>query len=949
MQKLEDLTPEEMAVTNHRDSTKPNTMIVKFRARDYTAEAKAHFLPRIPTDLHPFSSTSSLSTKVDGVDEEENGPLDPLRAPSGRIVVPSKDNKGSLDAFKSDISDSNSVELLRREWTTFKRFLVQKFPPSRTVAISSIADLVIGSQKAYEKSSSVHLDELDDSQGSVDEDVKFITEHEYTARLTEMKNEILCAWAAGNHFKSLKLSVKVARLLRDTALLQFYPTLFTLATDILDMLGDMVWERIKRKVEYLEDGAKIRELREDFQVSDICSDAKDICHNWFCKIGSIRDLLPRIYLELAILPCWRFLVDDSADVIQRLIAMMRGLGNPLASAYCHLYLVYCVQKLPLHDNGYLVTCIRDINLMMTPIISLKETTDNRNNMSNQVLVHLMEPPMEYIIKCIFKDHQQGCTIRVGLGLARNLSELFGKCSSVSLVLHHLLKELPPEIVRSNVLHILDLIECSIGSSFDQCMNFRLLGFRLYETEAPMEMVNVVLERVIKDASQYQDLDAYLKVVDGYVDIVLQNHMKTQLEVLLGGIAERACSKWINDIELDSLQSVLTKILSHTKCLEDVLELNLFAEIIDVMRGTAKNAINMRILEMATRNGYIRCPTTIQFLLEVGQSLHDGKSSSNMLDSDNQPLDRLLSRFVDMVEYGTEWERHLAFLIECRATFASADEVKETLVHHANCLVMKASKASKQLVSFGRSCLAFSEATIPSIAAPIKQLHLYLETAEVALASGLVCHSDGLIESAIRTLQSLIAEDSPTLLDVDRIVCVIQKLCGLLIMVPGNSMLGVTYIPKNLLSLVNNHSLVMPARLSVRTSCANILLLAAWSQHKLPYTPGGIKEMQVPGNDLLFFDDSSYHEELASFCGRILQNVVLAIKQETCPNARGNLALEACNCIASVIKVDDNISRICNELVEMATPCLNTNHSYFFSTSKFLVNQFRTCNNKLSLA
>lgn len=49
-----------------------------------------------------------------------------------------------------------------------------------------------------------------------------------------------------------------------------------------------------------------------------------------------------------------------------------------------------------------------------------------------------------------------------------------------------------------------------------------------------------------------------------------------------------------------------------------------------------------------RNGYIRCPTTIQFLLEVGQSLHDGKSSSNMLDSDNQPLDRLLSRFVDMV-------------------------------------------------------------------------------------------------------------------------------------------------------------------------------------------------------------------------------------------------------------------------------------------------------------
>lgn len=54
--------------------------------------------------------------------------------------------------------------------------------------------------------------------------------------------------------------MKVARLLRDTTLLQFYPTLFSLATDILDMLGDMVWERIKRKAEYLEDGIQFHAL-----------------------------------------------------------------------------------------------------------------------------------------------------------------------------------------------------------------------------------------------------------------------------------------------------------------------------------------------------------------------------------------------------------------------------------------------------------------------------------------------------------------------------------------------------------------------------------------------------------------------------------------------------------------------------------------------------------------
>lgn len=287
--KFEAWMPVIMAVTEGRESAKSDTMIVEFRKRDYAAEAKAHSLPRLPTDVHP------LSLQVDVRNEEKNDTLDPLRASCGSsIVVPSKDSKDAPNASKSDISGSNSFQLLGKEWTTFKKLLVQKFPPSKTVAISSIADSVIGSHKAFEKSANTHLDELDDPQESADGDVKVITQQEYTAKLSDMKNDILCAWAAGDHFKSLKLSVKVARQLRDTALLQFYPTLFTLVTDILDMLGDMVWERIKRKAEFLEDGILIHALPEDFQATDVCSDAKETCYNWFCKIGSIRDLLPRM-------------------------------------------------------------------------------------------------------------------------------------------------------------------------------------------------------------------------------------------------------------------------------------------------------------------------------------------------------------------------------------------------------------------------------------------------------------------------------------------------------------------------------------------------------------------------------------------------------------------------------------------------------------------------------
>lgn len=46
----------------------------------------------------------------------------------------------------------------------------------------------------------------------------------------------------------------------DTSVLHFYPTLFVLSMDIMDMLGDMVWERIKWKAEFAEDGTRLFSL-----------------------------------------------------------------------------------------------------------------------------------------------------------------------------------------------------------------------------------------------------------------------------------------------------------------------------------------------------------------------------------------------------------------------------------------------------------------------------------------------------------------------------------------------------------------------------------------------------------------------------------------------------------------------------------------------------------------
>lgn len=58
---------------------------------------------------------------------------------------------------------------------------------------------------------------------------------------------------------------------------------------------------------------------------------------------------------------------------------------------------------------------------------------------------------------------------VDLGLGRNQVELFGNIPYVSVVLHHLLKELPIELVCSYAVEILHVIKSSNDDSFDQVL------------------------------------------------------------------------------------------------------------------------------------------------------------------------------------------------------------------------------------------------------------------------------------------------------------------------------------------------------------------------------------------------------------------------------------------------------------------------------------------------
>jgi hypothetical protein len=221
------------------------------------------------------------------------------------------------------------------------------------VLFFSLYTITVGQKKSV---MAAHLEELEDPEKEAREETKIISQQEYVTRLRELNNEIAHAWLNNERVSALRLSIKVARLLMDTSVPQFYPTLFVLVTDVMDTVGNLVWIRIKKKAETDDAGNSIAILPVDFTSDDVRQEAKDTCNNWFYKIGCIRELLPRIYLEIAILRCMHFLEKDPPLAsIQRLTMMMRGLSDPLASAYAHLYLARHGQALLPSDTGFAVT------------------------------------------------------------------------------------------------------------------------------------------------------------------------------------------------------------------------------------------------------------------------------------------------------------------------------------------------------------------------------------------------------------------------------------------------------------------------------------------------------------------------------------------------------------------------------------------------------------------
>lgn len=130
----------------------------------------------------------------------------------------------------------------RKVKRTEKRFAINLFR-SFLVVVKAQSSAVDKVQHRLEQ-----LDNFEEgSQRKLD-----LSQAEYVSRIEQLNRELVSAWNSEQKVKALRIVIQCAKLLADTEVMRFYPSKFVLITDILDIFGQLVYDRLRTKADYLK-------------------------------------------------------------------------------------------------------------------------------------------------------------------------------------------------------------------------------------------------------------------------------------------------------------------------------------------------------------------------------------------------------------------------------------------------------------------------------------------------------------------------------------------------------------------------------------------------------------------------------------------------------------------------------------------------------------------------
>lgn len=884
-------------------------------------------------------------------------------AAAASLLAPTPGSKAD-----ANMSDSKRVANKARRkgafemWPEKRGRILKKYTTNQKVAVT--ADFL---DDAEEKKAVVAVEQTQQRLATLESEnaeasKSYLTQKEYIAHIEEQHQKLRSAWDADQRVLALKIAIQCAKLLGDTSVPAFYPSMFVLLSEILDTFGELVFDRIKRRgVEIVSAGNQITTaaLPANFKSTDVCASAKETCRNWFYKTACIRELLPRLYIDLALIKSYRFLEDGTyPQILDRLSRTIRGIGDPLVATYARAYLTtkaVAVSDSFLEDNMLLGDPVLPAAHQRTLIEAFDDfqysykqlKAAEFGNVSHiksgkvdlDAYIDLYSPALEWMLQCV------GLKSSAELFFAL-LQQWRDYCNN-SAVLVHLLGSFAPAFVSNHALHMTNLIkECDENAHVKKSKLYLTLGKALVSHAPPKDQRLPILNDIWKVVSKIVDPEEYIEIAEVFVQYLLQNFSDREVNIFLKDVIKHVRESQAYKRLQSQLASIVSKIIVHNNDLDKTLAMDNFLPILDLLDKQAKVPAGKVILgHFAKTKGSTSDPVIIHTLFDVAKSLHDSVDSMSF-DDERRQISHLIVKFVRKVDFGRDLEAQLNMFVDFRHAFTNLDAVTREMVMRVALLATKAhsfmkGKHTKKTAAFVKACLAYCHITIPSLDDIIAKLYLMLQCGQVALVNGMIVQSEGFLKSAI----SLIP-DVPHIVEVNNtrksteedLVSFLRNFASFLLLFPGHPKNGPFYLIQGLLNAIQQYApwkSVTPHKTQVFIGM--LQLFCTYAQRTFPYHIAGVES-----NDMLYGGgDAEYIAAVKNFIDQLIGEVARQIqeigekKDILSRKQYGTLALDTLNVLISSMAMNNQSATLVVKLYQLAKSSDAVDPKYMANTLEHL--------------
>ncbi|NWW38877.1 CP062 protein, partial [Panurus biarmicus] len=836
------------------------------RSRNYVSECEVCKLESVPLDFgdyHPLkpitvtesktkkmnrkgstSSTSSsssssvmdpLSSVLDGTDPLSlfAAAADPVTAAPPTDGARRKRDKDESSAVGSDFEpwSSKRGEILARYTTTEKLSIVSGGCHGKATTTGS----------AVSEKVRTRLEELDDLEEGSQKELLNLTQQDYMNRIEELNQSLKDAWSSDQKVKALKIVIQCSKLLSDTTVIQFYPSKFVLITDILDTFGKLVYERI---LSMCVDNRV--SLPDNFSPECVNDTAKETCLNWFFKIASIRELIPRFYVEAAILKCNKFLSKTGiSECLPRLTSMVRGIGDPLVAVYARAYLcrvgmeVAPQLKESLNKNffDFLLT-FKQCGLVMgsSLFVLLGSLAEFCESFQLSVCFFLM------------------CFAQPNSAAAEELKYV-NHLGEDALLLNSVMSAFRAEFIAARSMDFIGMIKECDEAGFPKHLLFRSLGLNLALADPPENDRLQILNEAWKVITKLKNPQDYINCAEVWVEYTCRHFTKREVNTVLADVIKHMTPDRAFEDAYPQLQSIIQKVITYIYDFALLFSVEKFLPFLDMFQ---KESVRV----------------------EVCKCIMESFINALTLEDEKRMLAALINGFIKMVSFGRDFEQQLSFYVEARSMFCNLEPVLVQLIHSVNQLAMETRRVmkgnhSRKTAAFVRACVAFCFITIPSLSSIFTRLNLYLHSGQVALANQCLSQADAFFKAAV----SLVPE-VPKMISVDGKMrpsdaFLLEFLCNFfstLLVVPDHPEQGVLFLVRGLLNVIQDYTWEDNSDDKIRIYTNVLHLLSAMTQEAFIYHVD-----KVDSNDTLYGGDSKFLAEINKLSETVVSQILDHLK------------------------------------------------------------------------